>query len=137
MNSVMKELREQGEKLRNNMVEKITEYIEKHGYSPTVREIGEMTGLKSTSSVQHHLKVLFKEGRLETDAVVKVKILICFKTEKKAKIIIMGNCLDGLTMVTAICKAVAEKLSKDKSISLEVAKKKTLEMISQTIDSAE
>ncbi len=68
MNSVMKELRERSERLRENIVQSIISYIERHGYPPTVREIGDMVGLKSTSSVQHHLKVLFKEGRLETDA---------------------------------------------------------------------
>lgn len=66
-----------------------------------------------------------------------MKILICFERKKRTKIVIIGNCLDGLTMVTAVCESVAEKLSKDKSISLEVAKKKILEMISQTIDSLE
>ena len=68
MNSVMKVLKEQGEQLRENMVRKIIEYIEIHGYPPTVREIGKMTGLKSTSSVQYHMEVLKKEGRIETDA---------------------------------------------------------------------
>lgn len=32
----------------------IIEYIQKHGYPPTVREIAKMTGYKSTSSVQGH-----------------------------------------------------------------------------------
>lgn len=68
MNSVMKELREQSEKLRENIVQSIIGYIEIHGYPPTVREIGEMVGLKSTSSVQHHLEILRKEGKIETDA---------------------------------------------------------------------
>lgn len=68
MNSVMKSLKEQGEQLRNNMVQKIIEYIEAHGYPPTVREIGQMVGLRSTSSTQHHLEVLRKEGKIETDA---------------------------------------------------------------------
>lgn len=43
------------------------EYIEKHQYPPTVREIGDMVGLKSTYSVQHHLKRLVDEGKLESD----------------------------------------------------------------------
>ena len=48
--------------------EKIISYIEKHGYAPTVREICEMTNLKSTSSVQNYLCKMFEEGELETDA---------------------------------------------------------------------
>ena len=68
MNSVMRELRERSEQLRENMLKKIIGYIEEHGYPPTVREIGQLTGLKSTSTVQHHLEVLRKEGKIETDA---------------------------------------------------------------------
>ena len=42
--------------------EEILNYIDKtiksNGYSPTVREICEAVGLKSTSTVQYHLKKL-------------------------------------------------------------------------------
>ena len=68
MIGVMNELREQGIRLREKILEKIVEYIEIHGYTPTVREIGALTGLKSTSTVQHHLEILREEGKIETDA---------------------------------------------------------------------
>ena len=68
MIGVMNELREQGIRLREKILEKIVEYIEIHGYPPTVREIGALTGLKSTSTVQHHLEILREEGKIETDA---------------------------------------------------------------------
>lgn len=45
----------------------IIEYIQKHGYPPTVREIAKMTGYKSVSSVQGHLVKMFELGILETD----------------------------------------------------------------------
>lgn len=60
--------KERGETIRDEIVRKIIQYVEVHGYPPTNREICQMTGLKSTSSVSHHLGVLFAEGRLETDA---------------------------------------------------------------------
>ena len=68
MNSVMKQLRINNENTRENILQSIVSYIEKHGYAPTVREIGEMTGLKSTSTVQRHLEILRKEGKIESDA---------------------------------------------------------------------
>ena len=68
MRSVMRSLKEQGEKLRENILNSIIEYISVHGYAPKIREIGEMTGLKSTYTVQHHMKVLLEEGKIETDA---------------------------------------------------------------------
>lgn len=56
-----------GVQKRQEIVEKVIEYIQTHGYSPTVREIGEMVDLKSTSTVKSHLDKLFREGMLETD----------------------------------------------------------------------
>ena len=40
----------------------IREWVERHGYPPTVREIGVAVGLKSSSSVAHHLKALERRG---------------------------------------------------------------------------
>lgn len=57
-----------GEKIRHKILEFIVSYIQEHGYSPTVREIGNGVGLKSSSSVQSHLKKMFANGTLETDA---------------------------------------------------------------------
>lgn len=45
-------------------------YIWEHSYPPTVREIGNGVELKSTSSVQAHIKKLIELGELETDAEV-------------------------------------------------------------------
>lgn len=51
--------------------EEILEYIKDNllskGYPPTVREIGEKVGLRSTSSVHSHLEQLEKQGRIRRD----------------------------------------------------------------------
>ena len=61
---------QKGKSVKNKEIikEKIIFYIKEHGYAPTVREICEMTNLKSTSSVQSYLCKMFEEGELETDA---------------------------------------------------------------------
>lgn len=59
---------ERGSTVREIMMYAITKYIKEHQYAPTVREIGEMVGLKSTSTVQSHLNKLIADGKLETDA---------------------------------------------------------------------
>jgi repressor LexA len=46
----------------------IRESVERHGYPPTVREIGAEVGLGSPSSVAHHLKVLEHRGLLRRSA---------------------------------------------------------------------
>ncbi len=53
---------------RKRILEFIILYIKKYGYPPTVREIGEGVNLKSTSSVNSHLKKMLETGMIETDA---------------------------------------------------------------------
>src|SRR3954464_8058562 len=45
----------------------IKEAIEKRGYPPSMREIGEAVGLTSSSSVAHQLRVLEEKGFLKRD----------------------------------------------------------------------
>lgn len=45
----------------------IKEYYTTHGYMPSIREIAEMVGLSSSSSVHSHINKLFDLGYLETD----------------------------------------------------------------------
>lgn len=61
-----------GKKPRGDMQERILAYIQEEiqarGYAPSVREIGEAVGLKSTSTVHGHLTRLEKKGLLHRDA---------------------------------------------------------------------
>lgn len=57
-----------GENIRARILDAIIEYIKKHGYSPSVREIGEMVNLKSSSTVHAHLKIMLDSGIIETDS---------------------------------------------------------------------
>lgn len=43
------------------MLDMIKNYINDHGYSPTVREIAEILDIKSTSTVQRYLNMLEME----------------------------------------------------------------------------
>lgn len=64
----MKTNRENGVEVRKKIKDFIMRYIQKHGYPPTVREIGKAVKLKSTSSVYSHMMRMFNEGMIETDA---------------------------------------------------------------------
>ncbi len=59
---------EQGKQKREEILTSIVGYIRRYGYPPTVREIGELVGLKSSSTVQTHLTKMLDEGIIETDA---------------------------------------------------------------------
>lgn len=54
--------------MEKKILEFIIEYTQIHGYSPSIREIGDGIGLKSTCSVHVYLKRMFDSGMLETDA---------------------------------------------------------------------
>ena len=49
------------------MYDAIVAYINEHQYAPTVRELCELTGMKSTSAVHSHITRLINDGYLETD----------------------------------------------------------------------
>lgn len=53
---------------KEQILEFIIAYIQKHGYSPSYREIGDGVGLKSLSSVNVHVQKMLETGMLETDA---------------------------------------------------------------------
>lgn len=55
---------ERGKQRREDIFSCIVNYIRKNKYPPTVREIGDIVGFKSTSSVYSHLAKLQYEGRL-------------------------------------------------------------------------
>ncbi len=53
---------------QRKVLEVIRDSVERRGYPPTIREIGEAVGLSSTSSVSHQLSTLQKKGFLRRDA---------------------------------------------------------------------
>lgn len=50
---------------QKNVLHTIENFIKKKGYSPTVRELGDLLKLKSTSTVQGHIDRLVNSGYLE------------------------------------------------------------------------
>ncbi len=49
------------------ILEAIRTYTKQYGYPPSVREIGELVGLSSSSTVQAHLRSLERDGLLRRD----------------------------------------------------------------------
>ena len=52
---------------QNDILNYIASYTESHQYSPSVREIADGVGVKSTSTIQNHLDQMIEMGILETD----------------------------------------------------------------------
>ena len=52
---------------QQRVLEVIRDWLDRFGYPPSVREIGEAVGLNSTSSVAHQLRALERKGYLRRD----------------------------------------------------------------------
>jgi len=79
-------LKESAEK-RKVMLKTIKEYLEEHGYPPTVREVGTLIGLKSVATVQKHLYILEREGYITRERTIprSIRIIKDFKEEKSTE----------------------------------------------------
>lgn len=58
---------QKGIAVRQKMLECIIRHIEEKGYAPSVRELGDMVGLKSTSTVHAHLQRMNDDGLIVSE----------------------------------------------------------------------
>ena len=56
----------QGENTRSSVYEFIVDFITSNGFSPSMREIANGTGIKSTATVHEHLFMLEQMGMIRT-----------------------------------------------------------------------
>jgi len=68
----------------------VVDYVDRHGYPPTVREIGEAVGLASPSTVHAHLANLERAGLLRRDP-TKPRALELVGREKRAQAMPQGD----------------------------------------------
>jgi len=61
---------------RIKILEAIRQYYAAHGYPPTLREIGEMVGLRSVATVYTHVRALLDMGYLRTGGAARPRTLI-------------------------------------------------------------
>lgn len=59
-------------------------------------------------------------------------LIICIKKKKHIKIYSLGSTVNSLTMGVAICRAVSEKIAREKNIALNDAIKIFLESVEET-----
>ncbi|MGN0524351.1 MAG: transcriptional repressor LexA [Eubacterium sp.] len=73
----------------------IKDIIDSRGVAPSVREIGDAVGLKSTSSVQYNLNTLENLGYIQRDANLKRTIRICSQSNRAHHIPLVGTVTAG------------------------------------------
>ncbi len=79
---------------QKNILNFINIFIEKHGYSPSIREICLGVNLKSTSTVQYHIEKLIKSGYLQKNY-KKSRAITLNSTNFQNKIPILGEIAAG------------------------------------------
>ena len=86
---------------QKRILEYIKECLLSRGYPPTVREICEEVGLKSTSSVQTNLDALEKAGYIERDPLLKRSIRLKGgpSREDVARIPLLGTVTAGMPIL--------------------------------------
>ena len=52
---------------QQEILEYLTNFTAQHGYAPSIREICQAVGLRSTASVHYHMTELARQGRIEWD----------------------------------------------------------------------
>lgn len=80
---------------QKQVFEYIKEIIFQRGIAPSVREIGEAVGLRSTSSVQYNLNALEEAGYITREANLKRTIRICASAESVRHIPLLGTVTAG------------------------------------------
>lgn len=84
---------------QNAIFQYIREIISERGVAPSVREIGEAVGLRSTSSVQYNLNILENAGYIKRDANLKRTIRICGSAENVNMIPLVGTVTAGVPIL--------------------------------------
>ena len=84
---------------QKEIFEYIKEIISQRGVAPSVREIGQAVGLRSTSSVKYNLNVLEEAGYIKRDANLKRTLRIAGGAENVAHIPLLGTVTAGVPIL--------------------------------------
>ena len=89
--------------MQKRIYEYIASCIQRQGYPPSVREIGEAVGLKSPSTVHFHLKHLEEAGMIEKGAGKGRAITLTAPAVPEDKVPIVGHVAAGSPILAQEC----------------------------------
>lgn len=76
----------------------VNQFVQENGFAPSVREIGEAAGLKSTASVSYHLQRLQEQGLLHAPA-EKGRKRAVVTTQRPGQIPVIGVVTAGMPIL--------------------------------------
>ena len=80
------------------ILEFVNAFVQEHGFAPSVREIGEAVGLRSTASVSYHLQQLQEKGFLQSPGAKGRKRAIV-TTQRPGQIPVIGVVTAGIPIL--------------------------------------
>ena len=80
------------------ILEFVNEFVQENGFAPSVREIGQAVGLRSTASVSYHLQQLQEKGFLQSPGVKGRKRAIV-TAQRPGQIPVVGVVTAGLPIL--------------------------------------
>ena len=89
--------------MQQRIYDYIAAAIQEQGYPPSVREIGEAVGLKSSSSVHFHLKHLEEAGYIEKGAGKGRAISLAHPPAREGQVPIVGDVAAGSPILAQEC----------------------------------
>ena len=98
---------------QQEVIDAIRSFTDRHGYPPTVRDIGRAIGLTSSSTVHVHLANLEKLGLLRRDPTKPRAIELLDRATRGVKAAVSGPGLPLVGQVAAGSPVVAEELVED------------------------
>lgn len=84
---------------RDEILAFLQEFSAENGYAPSVREIMQAVGLKSTASVHYHLDALNKSGQINMDGSKNRAISVSGGAKKQGMVPIVGVVAAGLPIL--------------------------------------
>ena len=82
----------------DKIVEYVNQFVQENGYAPSVREIGQAVGLRSTASVSYHLNHLQEKGLLQS-AGAKGRKRAIVTSQRPGQIPVVGVVTAGLPIL--------------------------------------
>ena len=80
------------------ILEFVNQFVQENGFAPSVREIGEAVGLRSTASVSYHLQLMQSKGLLMSPATKGMKRAIV-TAQRPGQIPVVGVVTAGLPIL--------------------------------------
>ncbi len=99
---------------QKNVLDSLKSYRQEHGYMPSIREIGQIFGIKSPNGVKSHLDALERKGKIKRHKGGARAILIVGENGDGNK----AKAMDIIRAVRDNCRSIGDGLKLSEALKL-------------------